>query len=282
MTDTHNSRFLGEEYLDIIRQSLDFFVTRIKQNIATYLLIIFAFCIAGVAYWYTRKPYYESELVCACTNERMPRKAFGEMAQKLNVLAKNGSSKELSRLLNITEDQATAIISVEARNRAGSPLYEDITMEFQPLYFKLSAKNRDVFLPLQTALVHYLNTSPYDSTLRALQTKTKAQLIAFMSADLLKLDSVIDDYRYAIRIGNTTVDSAKHRSSIADIFQFRHWLQKQLGQQQERYAMESAPTVTVMHGFAPADRPTRGSKKSILAFSLIGLLLATGIVVVKK
>ena len=253
MTDTHSSRFLGEEYLDIIRQSLDFFVTRIKRSIGLFLLIVLAFAVAGGLYWYSKKPYYESQLVCAYYNQRMPRKTFGEMTEKLNQLAKSGSTEELSRVLGISAGQAASIISLDARNRAGSPLYEDITMEYQPMYFTLSAKNREVFLPLQKALIDYLNASPYDSAVGAVQTKSKAQLIEFLNADLLRLDSVIADYRYALREGRANWDSTKRRSGITDVFQYKHWLEKQLGQQQERYALESAPTVAVMHGFTPQD-----------------------------
>jgi hypothetical protein len=212
----------------------------------------------------------------------MPRKTFGEMAQKLNLLALNGSRIELSKLLHLPEEQVADIISIEARNRAGSPLYEDITTEFQPIYFTLKAKNREVFLPFQTTFVNYLNASPYDSTVRTMQAKVKTQLIDFLNADLLRLDSVITDYRYAIRAGSSTTDTVKRRTGITDVFQYKHWLEKQLGQQEERNGLENAPTVLVMHGFTPPDQPSRGSKKSILAFLLIGLLLATGIVVIKK
>lgn len=282
MTDTRNSRFVGEEYFDIIRQSLDFFVTRIKRSLVLFLVIVFAFVTVGFLYWHSKKPYYESQLVCAYNNQRMPRKAFGEMTEKLNQLAKSGSNKELSLALRIPVEQAAAIISLEAKNRAGGPLYEDITTEYQPVYFTLSARNREIFMPFQAAFINYLNASPYDSTVRSLLARSKVQLIDFVNEDLLRLDSVIADYRYAVRSGAFTADTNRLRSAIADIFQYKYWLEKQLGQQQEKYALESAPTVTVMHGFMPSDRPTRGSKKTILAFSIIGLLLATGIVVVKK
>jgi hypothetical protein len=282
MTDTRNSRLPGEEYLDIIRLSLDFFIARIKRSIGFFLLIGFAFCAAGVAYWYSKKPVYASELVCAYSSNRLTRKTFGEMAQKLDLLAKSRSYEGLSKLLNMPKEQVQGIISLEARNRSGSPLYEDITIDFQPIYFTLTANNREIFAPFQTAFVNYLNTSPYDSQVAAAQGKRQVQLLGFFNADLARLDSVIADYSYALRQGHITEDSTRRRSILPDFFQYKNWLEKQLVQLQERYTLESAPTVSIMHGFAPQDRPTRGSKKIILAFALIGLLAATGMALLRK
>jgi hypothetical protein len=103
-----------------------------------------------------------------------------------------------------------------------------------------------------------------------------------MNADLGRLDSVIADYQAAIRLGRVSADTTRRRPGIIDVFQYKNWLQKQLAQQQDRYEFEAARTVAVMHGFTPADRPTRGSKKIILAFILIGLFLATGVAILRK
>jgi hypothetical protein len=282
MTERSQSRFFLEAYADTLNRSLAFIAGRIRRNIIPFLLITGLSAGAGVAYWGLRKPYYESEMACSYNNERFTRKTYGELAQKLNLLAQSGSANELSGLLGIPAPLTAAIISVEAKNRVGSPLHEDITSDYQPISITLKATDKRVFAPFQAAIVNYLNSSPYQRDIGAIQVAKIRKKIGYLAADLQKTDSVIDAYTIAIRAGLVFHDTVANHSDITDILNYKNQLEDQITNSEYRLALESGPSVVLMHGFAAPDRPTRGSKKVIAGFALLGLLAALSFVMLRN
>lgn len=272
MIDRHDTRSFLEDYLYLLKKGISFLMRRVRNNIIPILLLTIFFAGLGAAYWYKTKPYYESDLVCGYNNQRFNRKNFGEMAQKLNLLAQSGSRNELASLVHITPEQAATIISIEAKNRAGSPLYEDITGEYQPLYFTVRTTNNTVFAPLQAGMVAYLNNTPYLSDIGAIQIAKIAKRIEYLEGDLRKVDSITDAYTYAIRNGSALNDSVVTRFSVTEVLNYKDQLEEKITTLQQRKALEGGATVMVMHGFAPPDTPTRGSKKIIAGCALLGLL----------
>jgi hypothetical protein len=273
--DRSDTRSFLEDYIVTLRQAIAFLWMQIRRNILSFLLVILIAIGAGFAYWYRVTPYYESDLVCSYNNERFGRKTFGEMAQKINILAQSGSSKEMAKLLNITPEQAAAVVSLDAKNRSGSPLFEDITGDNQALYFTLKATDRAVFEPFQAGLVNYLSTTPYQREIGAIQLAKIDQKIAYIAGDIRKADSIIDAYTVAIRNGLVFRDTVKNSSDVTDMLNYKNTLEDYITHHVQRKALESGPSLMVMHGFTPADKPSRGSRKVILGFAIIGLVAAT-------
>ncbi len=274
MTDVYNTRNFLEDYFHIVRKSIAFFVSRIRRSIFSFLLIVLAFTAAGAAYWYRTTPYYESELSCAYSDPRALRKTYGEMAQKLNLLAQSRSGAQIARVLNLPFEQTESIISIDAKNRAGSPLFEDITRERYPVYFTLKATDKAVFLPFQNALVNYLNSDPFGARLRRHALTRLGLEITFLESDISQVDSVIDAYTHALREGYPFKDSADYSFNIRSIFAYKDTLQERVAELYERKNLESEPSLGIIHGFMPADKPSRGSKKVIFAFAILGFLMA--------
>ena len=93
-----------------------------------------------------------------------------------------------------------------------------------------------------------------------------------MNTDLRKVDSIIDAYTAAIRSGAVFTDTINGSSDLTDILYYKDHLEEKLTKATFKRALEAGPSIVVMHGFAPPDRPTRGSKKIIGGFALLGLL----------
>jgi hypothetical protein len=274
MTDQRDNRSFLDEYVGVLNKSRVFFAERFRKNIPGILLIIFCFTAAGAGYWYSRTPYFESDLVCGYNNERFSRKTFGEMTQKLNLLAQSHSRNELALLLGLSPEQTGKIIAIDGRNRVGSFLHEDITGDYQPLYFTLKATDRTVFIPFQNALVNYLSSTPYQKDIGAVQIAKIVEKIGFVQKDIGQVDSIIAAYTGAIRSGLDFRDTVAGHSDIIDMLRYKDELEEKLTHLQQRKALESGASVIVMHGFNPADNPVRGSKKIILGCALIGVMVA--------
>ena len=281
MIDKNDTRSFLDDYMHALKRVVSFFATRIRQNLFSFLLIIVLATAAGAAYWYTRTPYYESELVCIANNDRFERKTYGEMVQKLNLLATSSSRNELARILKLSPGQTSAIIAVEAKNRAGSPLYEDITGDYQPMYITLKATDNRVFAPFQDALVNYMSQSPYLNDYGAVQIASINHRISLIEGDIRKVDSIIDAYTVAIRAGLVFRDTVTNKSDVTDILNHKSQLEDNITHFERRKVHESGKSVTVMHGYAPPDKPSKGSKKVIIGFAMIGVLVALGWVVLR-
>lgn len=275
MTDRRYARFFLEEYTDVLKQSAAFFAFRLRKYLLSFTLIILLASAAGVAYWYNKTPIYESSLVCGYNNERFSRKNFGEIVQKLDLLAQTRSKNELAALLHLSPEQAAKIVSIEAKNRSGSLLHEDITGDYQPLYFTLKATDRAVFAPFQASLVAYVSNMSYLQEIGAIQIARLTRKIDFLKGDLAKVDSLIDAYTVAVRNSAVLDDTVASRFGITAILNYKDQLEEKLTSLEQQKSLESGASLIVMHGFAPTDRPTRGSKKPILAFAIIGFMAAT-------
>jgi hypothetical protein len=260
------------DYSRILQETVRFFFRRIRQNIGAILLILLICVGLAAANWYRQKPYFESELVVSYVNERFARKTFGEMIEKLNKLARSGSHVELAKQLNLQPDQVKDIISIEGKNRSGSALYEDITGDHQDIYIVVRSLDRNAYPALQEALNHYLSNTVYQTDVGKTQVAKMEQKLDYYRADRFQADSLIEAYMASIRNGSIHLDSAGHSGPV-DLLNYKDQVEEKITAVQQRLELEKGPSVLQMHGFAPADNPSRDSPKMILGAAIFGLLL---------
>ncbi len=261
------------EYAQLLQETTHFFIRRIRRNFWVMLLIILFCTGAAAALWYRQKPFYESQMVGSYINERFSRKTYGEMVEKLNQLAKSGSYQELGKQLGLKPEQVGGIIALEAKNRAGSPLHEDITGDHQDIYINLRSYDREIFQPAEAALIRYLSGTQYQTDIGKMQVRKLEEKLNFQHEDLQKADSLLQAFMSSLRLGYLRLDSAG-RSGPVDLLYYREQLYDKLTSTEQRITLESGPSVLLLHGFSPADRPSRGSFKMVIAGIIIGLLLA--------
>lgn len=274
MTNKRDAAFFLDDYAGFLKKSIAFLSGRIRQALIPCLFIVLIATAAGFAWWYYQPPYFQSDLVCGYNNERISRKTYGEMINKLDLLARSGSYQELSRTLGIPADQAGSVISITASNMAGSPLQEDITNSYQAMYFTLKARSRDVFAPFQQSLIRYLNNSAYSKEIGGLLLAKNLEKIRYLNQDLRMTDSMLAAYTAALNNGHISSSDTTQKTGITPIFNYREQLEDKITNLAFRIGLDTAVTVTALHGFMPADKPARESKKVILAAMIAGLFVA--------
>jgi hypothetical protein len=266
------------DFTSFLKRLVTFVLKAVKKNV---LLCLFSFLIVvATGYFYQKRQaaYFQSEMVCAYNN--LHKKTFGEMVHRLDKLAKSGSYKQLASELQISPAEASAIVGLDAKNVAGSPLYEDITAERTPMYFTLTATDRSVFPKVQPALVHYLNSTPYQQRRTELEKARFNQKIGFISNSLSQVDSVIISYSSFVKHIRATSDSASGFSNIAALFSYKDQLEdKMLDYQKSLGTMES---VEVIYGFATPDYPIETGDKFWFRLVFAALLFSIGISVIKQ
>jgi hypothetical protein len=200
---------------------------------------------------------YRSEMVCQFN--ALTRKAYGEMIHKLDILARTNSYATLARELNIRENDAECIVSIEGENKAGTPLYEDDVADDAPMYLIVTATNNQVFAPLQKALLDYLNhASPYHNTKIALESNMIEKRMQFIKQDLTIIDSIISTAR-KINIAKDTFTV----SNIIALLNYSNSLEEKQLLQQTRMK-EIQESVQVLNGFLPPEHPSNNRIHIIL------------------
>jgi len=271
MIDKKDAGSFFEDYLGLLSECIRYISGLLRKYIVSVLVITSLCTAAGVAYWYSTKPYYEANMVCGYNNARLSRKNYGEMFQKLDVLAKSGSYNALSQLLKLPPEQASKLTGFDARNMLGSPLSEDITGNYQSLYFTVRATDRTVFAPLQPALIEYLSNGPYQRDVGIIEIAKLTRRIQGLQHEMDIADSAIAAYTVSVRNGGRADSSVT--AGIAVLLAGRdQLLEKQVALEQKK-ALEESESVMVIHGFTPGDTPSRGSKKNIFGALVIGLFL---------
>jgi hypothetical protein len=271
------------DYIRLFRESLAFLLNALRRSWLSVSLIMLLCLAAGFTWWYSRPAYFDSEVVCQYVNQPFGKKVFGEMTQKLDALARSHSSNELAKQLQIRPEQAAQIIGIEGKNRSGSALYEDITEEYQPLYFVVRARDRSVFGPVEAGLLRYLGNTPYEQRMSLVQQQHVAGRLVELRADLARIDSIMAAFTIALRNGTVFIDtSASQFVSAKAMLEYRNNLEERIANLERQRGLDSGEVVKVMHHFMPADRAQRGSKKVIAAFGLAGLLLAMVVALVRR
>jgi hypothetical protein len=267
-------------FLRFVKGIIAYTLSAVRQHMALAVITLVLVLGAGFYFWRAQKSYYEAEMVCTYSN--MTKKAYGEMVHNLDLLLQNKSYHALASTLNIPEEQATSIISIEAKNIAGSPLYEDVTTDASPMYFTVKATDRNVFSPLQDALVYYMN---HGSPFRQVRDKMELESISnkrnFLHKDMAMVDSIVISYSKFLKRTKSVTDTAAGFSNVATLFTYKNTLEdKDL--QQEWRAKELQQAVHVEHGFLTPDNPVSNKKSLLLNVIICALLLPTAICVIYR
>jgi hypothetical protein len=186
----------------------------IKNNFIWALLFLAA-CIAYLLFNEKHKQQtavYTTEMVCSYNI--LPIRTYGDMIQQLNLLAENGNYEQLQKVLKLPGDLASAIISIEGRNKSGVPLQEDHSTENNSsIYIIVRARDKAVYAPLQESLLNWLNNSRYELEWAKTDMVRINNKIAFLKRDIAHIDSVVEVYPFFLKNARQT-DSA---SSIGNI-----------------------------------------------------------------
>jgi hypothetical protein len=254
-------------FATFIKQVVLYLLFSIRYRFILFITTFIVILGVGVLRWYHQPVYYESEMACSFDGET--KKFYGDMLQRLDVLATTHSYQTLGRLLSIPDDQAERIINITGKNMAGSLLYEDITRaaENEPFYIDAKVSDTGVLSALQPALIHYLN---YNSPSLALARK----------GDLQDIQTRVDSVNGNIAAIDTAVQAQnKIKMNAADISRFvamvryRDSLQL-LVLELNRHARVLQSSVSVLHGFMPSQYPADERNKNLGLAAVAAMLIA--------
>jgi hypothetical protein len=236
-------------------------------------LIVFLLVTGYGYYKYSNaRKLYRSEMVCEFNN--LSKKVYGEMVQRLDILAKSQSYKALASYLKIPVDQAKEIVSIEGTNMEGSLLREDITTTRSPIYFKVVATSNEVFAPLQNGLLEYLNSnSPFRLQRNVMETERLNHKIEFLKNDIALVDTSVRSYISSFRNITSHSDTSYRLANIPNLINYKRTLEEDLLSQEWR-AQELKSSVELLFGFTPPDFATQENRRSLLGSLVLGLILA--------
>jgi hypothetical protein len=244
-------------FLSFLKRSFLYVLFSVRRFFILSLAVFLVVSGAALFYRYQQKPYYESELVCAFNN--LSKKTYGEMVHKLDILARSGSTTTLSNTLKLSQAQAASILGIEAKNMSGSPLYEDTSSNRTPMYFQVRATDREVFAPLQIALVNYLNSaSPYRQLRNDMELEATNKKIQYLNRDMQQVDTVVQAYRGYLGKAQPLKNGSPGLSSVPDLMSYKNKLEDRVIQQEWR-SRELRQSVEVLNGFLAPDHPSKGN-----------------------
>lgn len=267
-------------FLSFIQKIINYVVTSIKEYIFTMLTIFVVILGAGAYQWYSSQLLYESEMVCEFNS--LGKKTYGEMVQKLDILAKSKSYHALAHSLRMSETDAKAIVGIEGRNMEGSMLYEDPTSNRGPLYFKVIATNNKVFSHLQPALLQYLNSSsPYRTLRNEMEAERIRSRLAFLTKDITIADSLLLAYSVLLKNSNGRSFSTFGMPNLTDLLNYKRTIEDDYVIQAWR-VHELQASVELLHGFLPPDNAIGKKNKTLLITAVLALVVAVSAAVVCK
>lgn len=259
-------------FLLFIKRTLSFIALSIRKRIGIFLLVFAAVIGGGFFYQSIREPYFETEMACAYNN--MHQKIYGEMVQKLELLAKSKSYHELSSILGLTVAEASTLKRFTPKNAVGSALYEDFTDNANlinrfPIYIQVRATDRNVYPKLQKGLLNYLNATPYRATRTKLESQIRNEKIWYLDRNISQIDSVISAYGTYLRRMHGGADTISGFSNMSTLLALKNDLEdKKLDREYNNTLVES---VELIHGFTPNDHP---NTLGLLFYSLLILAAA--------
>jgi hypothetical protein len=157
----------------------------------------------GVALYKVTPSSYKMSILIKPTD--LEASVFGQMIKGLNDLASTGASSELARSLKIAPHEAGKITQITGQSLQGVDLAKDTAVSNigRPFILDAMVSDNEFAIPLQDALINYFNTNEYLSKLRVDKLQMMNQKLAFINAELAKLDSLKTQYNLSLAMTKT-------------------------------------------------------------------------------
>jgi hypothetical protein len=172
--------------------------------------------ISGYVYYTTKPSFYKASMVVIYSE--LTKKTYAEILDQLDKLTSPGSKHKLAEELKLPVELAGNILSIDATNINDEPLRGDTSSKIrQPFKIIVELKSNKASDSLQNAIINYVNNSPYIKRLKEQQNKSYIERISFIERELLKLDSLKDEYNRFLassRISATFYNNAFNPTDI--------------------------------------------------------------------
>ena len=201
------------DFTSRIWKSFKSFLTETKDLIISFIIYsirktlwIVSFAVLGMilgfVYYSVKKPYYTSLL--EGTSGGVDNTVVIDHINTLFQMVKK--PELLARSLKLTEEQAEQIRSIKALygidvNKDGKPDYIDEFEKYDPrkdtsqrvpstFYIKVALYDEEILDTLRKSLFDYINRNTYIQTLYEIDKRQKKEMIAELTKEIIKIDSV--------------------------------------------------------------------------------------------
>lgn len=123
--------------------------------------------------------------------EELTRKIYGDRLSKLNALVQRDEQAKVAMLLDIDKNMAQSIKSIEAKNILGEDLDKDLNTDRIPFIVEFVTKDSSQVLPLQKAIVKFLETgNEYMAGRTRIKNLERNEELEFINNQLRIMDSL--------------------------------------------------------------------------------------------
>ena len=229
--------------------------------------------ISGYIYYSTKPTFYKTSMVVI--NSELTKKTYAEILDQLDNLTDPGSKQRLADELKLPVELAGDILSIDANNINNEPLREDTSSKIkQPFKIIVQLKSNKSAESLQNAIIDHMNNSPYIKRLKHEQNKSYRERIAFIDRELLKLDSLKDEYTRFLSSPRIAATFYNNAFNPADIYVHSNDLEIQKESLVKMLNID-ATAISVVDGFkVPASPQTPSLLIYLLLFGGMGVIAA--------
>lgn len=161
----------------------------LRQNLVV-LIASWILCLGvSLKIWSGKVPFYQAEM--SVSYVYVPKKIYGDMVDKLNVLLKKKDFKTLSITLNFPEEQLKEVIKFNAQSIYRSNLSSDYTPKDDPFYLTVQMKKPIELKKLEDGLINYFNSPSYIQERLTISRNDALSEISFLEGKLKVLESAI-------------------------------------------------------------------------------------------
>lgn len=243
----------------------------IKKSWAFLLTGMLAGGLIGFLYHMSGSSNYKVTTVVAYSE--FNKRVFEELLADLQTLVMTQSKSTLASELKIPYEQADNINKIYGESFLNESLLKDTS---NAMLFKIvvSLKKPVNVDTLQEALVNYLNDLPYVKQLKAAKTKAYEDRLAFLDAQLGKLDTLKNEYVHSLAAFKSPTTFYNNAFDPASIYR-QSYLLDSIRDATTVLLVSDTHLVSTVSGFKSTVNPEVISQSmSIIAFVLLGFLIA--------
>lgn len=207
--------------------------------------------------------------------EELTRKIYGDRLSKLNALVQRDEQAKVAMLLDVDKKMAMSIKSIEAKNILGEDLDKDLNTDRIPFIVEFVTKDSSQVLPLQKAIVKFLETgNEYMADRTRIKNLERNEELEFINNQLRVMDSL--NRKGNFQTGSLTASAGKASDQASQTYDLSYELYKR---KQELLRKERMPGTLVVLDDAIVSEEAKHSLLFVLVVgTAIGLFIYTALV----
>ncbi len=207
--------------------------------------------------------------------EELTRKIYGDRLSKLNALVQRDEQAKVAMLLDVDKKMAMSIKSIEAKNILGEDLDKDLNTDRIPFIVEFVTKDSSQVLPLQKAIVKFLETgNEYMADRNKVKNLERSEELEFINNQLKVMDSL--NRKGSFQTGSLTASAGKASDQASQTYDLSYELYKR---KQELLRKERMPgTLMVLDDAIVSEEAKHSLLFVFVVGTAVGLFIYTALV----